>query len=81
MNFELRNELANFGTKFGIFWQKLCEIDCKTSYIIEALHKLENDFRFVQYFSYILYMYSALRRNFYTGQLLTTIAIRNVQEA
>ena len=30
MNFELRNELANFGTKFEIFWQKLCEIDCNT---------------------------------------------------
>ena len=28
MNFELRNELANFRTKFGIFWQKFCEIDC-----------------------------------------------------
>ena len=28
MNFELRSEHANFGTKFGIFWQKLCEIDC-----------------------------------------------------
>ena len=31
MNFKLRNELSNFGTKFGIFWQKFCEIDCKTS--------------------------------------------------
>ena len=29
MNFELHNGLANFGTKFGIFWQKFCEIDCK----------------------------------------------------
>ena len=27
MNFELRNQLGNFGTKFGILWQKFCEID------------------------------------------------------
>ena len=31
MNFELRNELANFGTKLAIFWQKFCEIDCNNS--------------------------------------------------
>ena len=35
MNFELRNELANFGTKFEIFWQKLCEIDCKIIHTIQ----------------------------------------------
>ena len=28
MNFKLHNGLANFGMKFGIFWQKFCEIDC-----------------------------------------------------
>ena len=33
MNFELRNELANFETKFGIFWQKFCEINCNVSLI------------------------------------------------
>ena len=39
MNFELRNELANFGTKFGIFWQKLCEIDCKTAFLQGELNE------------------------------------------
>ena len=33
-NFDIRNELANFGTKFGIFWQKFCEINCKDCEII-----------------------------------------------
>ena len=35
MNFEVRNDLANFGTKFGIFWQKLCEIDCNSRLLVE----------------------------------------------
>ena len=34
MNFELHNGLANFGTKFGILWQKFCEIDCKSDVLL-----------------------------------------------
>ena len=29
--YELLDFVTNFGTKFGIFWQKFCEIDCKPS--------------------------------------------------
>ena len=36
MNVELHNGLAYFGTKFGIFWQKFCEIDCRSSDVLDA---------------------------------------------
>ena len=35
MSFEFHYELLNFATKFGIFWQRFCEIDCNSKLFIQ----------------------------------------------